>query len=160
VKLRPQYLTSQDGLNAQGIREIWYIHVRTLCTTKLSFTDKKITIVISLRNPGSITWQFGTSIASVTVTCNPQLGGVMTQEKGKWREICEAMVKESDPRKMSELAAQLVAALDEQKSGSAPRAKNIQTESPKPESGSRLIRWAVRSSSGHRANVAREQEET
>ena len=76
----------------------------------------------------------------VTVTCNPQLGGVMTQEKGKWREICEAMVKESDPRKMSELAAQLDAALDEQKSGSAPRTKTIKTESPKPESGSRLIR--------------------
>ena len=90
----------------------------------------------------------------------PAVGGVMTQEKGKWREICEAMVKESDPRKMSELAAQLVAALDEQKSGSGLRAKNIQTESPTPESGSRLIRWAVRSTSGHRANVAREQEET
>jgi hypothetical protein len=56
----------------------------------------------------------------------------MTQERGKWREICEAMMRELDPAKMSELAAQLVAALDEQKVGTPPRAKVIQAESPKP----------------------------
>ena len=56
----------------------------------------------------------------------------MTQEKGKWREICEAMVKELDPIKVSELAAQLVAALDEKGLGSTPKPKAIQVESSKP----------------------------
>jgi len=39
----------------------------------------------------------------------------MTQEAGSWREICEAMANESDPKKMMELAQQLVAALDRRK---------------------------------------------
>jgi hypothetical protein len=56
----------------------------------------------------------------------------MTQEKGKWSEICEAMMKELDPKKMSELAAQLVAALDEQRALAAARPKTIRAESPKP----------------------------
>ena len=55
-----------------------------------------------------------------------------TRDRGKWREICEAMVNELDPAKMSELAAQLVAALDEQKIYSAPRAKVPKTASPSP----------------------------
>ncbi len=56
----------------------------------------------------------------------------MTQERGKWREICEAIVMELDPAKMSELAAQLVAALDEQHAWAAPPSKVTQAESPKP----------------------------
>ncbi len=58
----------------------------------------------------------------------------MTQERGKWREICEAMVRELDPAKMSELAAQLVAALDEQNTGTAPSAKLIPAGSPSAQS--------------------------
>jgi hypothetical protein len=64
----------------------------------------------------------------------------MTLEREKWRELCEAIVKELDPEKLSKLAAQLVVALDEQKVGAAPRVKVIQDESPKPESGSGIVR--------------------
>ena len=64
----------------------------------------------------------------------------MTQEKRKWREICEAMVKEVDPNKVSELAVQLVAALDEERLGLGPNPKAIQAESPKTLSRSGLVR--------------------
>jgi len=72
----------------------------------------------------------------------------MTQERGKWLEICEAMVKEVDPAKMLELAAQLVAALDEQKVGTAPRAKVIQADSAQPQSKSRSSEVSERSTCG------------
>jgi hypothetical protein len=58
----------------------------------------------------------------------------MTQERGKWLAICEAMVREADPAKMLELAARLVAALDEQKVGSAPPSNVFQPETAKPQS--------------------------
>jgi hypothetical protein len=45
----------------------------------------------------------------------------VTQEKGSWLTICEAMVNEADPKKMLELAEQLFAALDGEKMGGSGR---------------------------------------
>jgi hypothetical protein len=56
----------------------------------------------------------------------------MAQQDANWREICEAMVNESDPQKMSELAQQLVIALDEQKLRAALSPRTIEAQSPKP----------------------------
>ena len=72
----------------------------------------------------------------------------MTQERGKWREICEAIVKESDPAKMSELAAQLMAALDEQELGNAPSAKMMRSESSQRQSKSGSSGASARSTGG------------
>ena len=56
----------------------------------------------------------------------------MTHEKGIWREICEAMVKESDPKRMTELAAQLVAALDERRALADARRKISVDDAQRP----------------------------
>ena len=56
----------------------------------------------------------------------------MAQRDAKWRVICEAMVNELDPQKLSELAQQLVIALDEEKLGGPLSSRAIQGETPKP----------------------------
>jgi hypothetical protein len=39
----------------------------------------------------------------------------MSQEKGSWHQLCEAVSVESDPGKVIELVQQLIIALDERK---------------------------------------------
>ena len=45
----------------------------------------------------------------------------MTQEIRDWRELCEAVVNERDPERLSELAEQLIATLDEREPDRAHR---------------------------------------
>jgi hypothetical protein len=56
----------------------------------------------------------------------------MVQQDASWREICEAMVNESDPQKLSELAQQLVIALDEERLMGRLSPRTFQAQSPKP----------------------------
>jgi hypothetical protein len=55
----------------------------------------------------------------------------MAQQEDSWREICEAMVNESDPQKLSELAAQLVIALDAEKLSAPLSPRTIEAQSRK-----------------------------
>lgn len=55
----------------------------------------------------------------------------MAQQDANWREICEAMVNESDPQKLSELAQQLVIALDEEKLRGRLNPRALQAQTPK-----------------------------
>jgi hypothetical protein len=73
----------------------------------------------------------GTSRAVVRVTGNPAGGIIMAQQDANWREICEAMVNESDPQKLSELAQQLVIALDEEKLRGRLNPRTLQAQTPK-----------------------------
>jgi len=68
----------------------------------------------------------------------------MTQDRGKWRDICERMVREQDPAKISELAVQLMAALDEQELGIAPSTRVLRSESPELESNNGSSAASVR----------------
>jgi hypothetical protein len=43
----------------------------------------------------------------------------MSQKKGDWRELCEAVMVESDPGRLTELTQQLIRALDERKTNPA-----------------------------------------
>jgi len=52
----------------------------------------------------------------------------MSQRKGDWRELCEAVMIESDPGRLTELAQQLISALDERKTKPASWQKTTQPD--------------------------------